>query len=160
VPCWSKDGKYIYFGSNRSGTFQIWRMNADGSNPVMITKNGGFAAMVDATGESIYYAKNPALSSDIWKVPSAGGEETRITGGVYRYSFAPAPQGLYFVSAPQFQSPSSVRFLDFGTAKITDVLPVPDQVDLGLGISPKYDQLLFSKVDHSDADIMLVENVQ
>ena len=111
-------------------------------------------------GESIYYAKSPALSSDIWKVPAGGGEETKIVSGVFRYSFALAPEGLYFVSAPQFQSASAVRFLDFATSRITDVLPLPDQVDLGLGISPGYDRLLFSKVDHSDADIMLVENVR
>ena len=41
---YSSDGKYVYFNSDRGksnssgeGTIQLWRMNADGSNPVQIT---------------------------------------------------------------------------------------------------------------------------
>src|SRR5580698_2834516 len=30
---WSKDGKYIYFLSNRSGTNQVWRMSSVGTGP-------------------------------------------------------------------------------------------------------------------------------
>ncbi|HET9711114.1 MAG TPA: protein kinase, partial [Pyrinomonadaceae bacterium] len=37
-PVVSPDGRYIYFGSTRSGTQQIWRMDADGGNAVQLTK--------------------------------------------------------------------------------------------------------------------------
>ena len=160
VPCWSKDGAFMYFGSNRSGSFQIWKMKVDGTLPVMITKDGGFAPMLSPTGDFIYYAKSPALSSDIWKVGVSGGKETSITAGVYRYSFGVAINGIYFVSAPQFRNRSSIRFLNFASGAITDVFSVPDPADLGLGLSPDYRHLYFAKVDHSDSDIMLVENVQ
>ncbi len=36
-PEYSRDGKYIYFNSVRSGSMQIWRMNSDGSNQVQLT---------------------------------------------------------------------------------------------------------------------------
>ena len=36
-PEYSPDGKYVYFNSSRSGAMQIWRANADGSNPVQLT---------------------------------------------------------------------------------------------------------------------------
>jgi TolB protein len=36
-PTWSPDGTKIFFHSNRSGTWQIWSMNADGSNLVQLT---------------------------------------------------------------------------------------------------------------------------
>ena len=32
-PEWSKDGKFIYFLSNRSGTNQVWRVNSTGTGP-------------------------------------------------------------------------------------------------------------------------------
>lgn len=36
-PEYSPDGQHIYFNSNRTGTMQLWRMNADGSNEVQLT---------------------------------------------------------------------------------------------------------------------------
>lgn len=38
-PEYTPDGKYIYFNSVRTGTMQIWRMAADGSNQEQITKD-------------------------------------------------------------------------------------------------------------------------
>ena len=32
-PEWSKDGKFIYFLSNRSGSNQVWRVNSNGTGP-------------------------------------------------------------------------------------------------------------------------------
>jgi Tol biopolymer transport system component len=160
VPCWSRDGGSIFFGSNRSGQFQIWRMNADGSQPVMITKNGGFAPFVSVDNEFIYYAKRPALASDIWRVAVSGGEERRIADGVYRYSFALAPEGLYYVTAGRLQKESSIRFFEFASERTTDVYRLDGTADLGLAISPDYRRLFFAKIDHSDSDIMLVENVR
>jgi TolB protein len=34
---YSPDGKSIYFNSNRTGLMQLWRMGADGKNPVQLT---------------------------------------------------------------------------------------------------------------------------
>jgi Tol biopolymer transport system component len=36
-PEYSPDGKYLYFNSTRSGAMQLWRANADGSDPVQLT---------------------------------------------------------------------------------------------------------------------------
>lgn len=37
TPVATPDGKYIVFSSNRSGSFSLWRMNPDGTNPVRLT---------------------------------------------------------------------------------------------------------------------------
>ena len=39
-PTWSPDGKLIAFSSNRTGSYQIYIMRADGSNVTRITKGG------------------------------------------------------------------------------------------------------------------------
>lgn len=39
---YSPDGKYIYFNSTRTGAMQIWRMNADGSEPTQLTFDKNF----------------------------------------------------------------------------------------------------------------------
>lgn len=42
-PTWSPDSRHIAFQSNRSGRWEIWAMNIDGSEPVQISRSGGRA---------------------------------------------------------------------------------------------------------------------
>jgi Tol biopolymer transport system component len=42
LPAWSPDGARIVFGSNQSGSMQIWSMNADGSDRRRITDKPGW----------------------------------------------------------------------------------------------------------------------
>jgi hypothetical protein len=135
-------------------------MNADGGNPVMVTRNGGFAALPSPNNDFIYYAKSPALASDVWRMPIEGGEESKIVDGVYRYSFAPTPEGLYYMSAPGFQKGSSIRFLEFASGKTTEVFALPEPAALGLGFTPDFQNLFFAQADRQDSDIMLVEDVR
>ena len=41
-PCWSPDGKRIAFQTSRDGNFEIYVMNADGSEPRRLTNNAAF----------------------------------------------------------------------------------------------------------------------
>lgn len=40
-PCWSPDGRYVMFSSNRSGSYQLYMMNWNGQNQTMITSGKG-----------------------------------------------------------------------------------------------------------------------
>jgi Tol biopolymer transport system component len=58
APTWSSDGKSIAFTSSRNGgRYQIWRMNADGTNPVQLTH-----ALYDSTVGAPIEQKVPIYS--------------------------------------------------------------------------------------------------
>jgi hypothetical protein len=52
----------------------------------------------------------------------------------------------------------SIRFLDFASGKISEVLSGNDEQDLGLAVSADGRRVLFSKVDQFESDLMMVEN--
>ena len=49
-PQWSADGASIWFLSNRSGSSQVWRMDADGANARQITGDGDGEGIPDVEG--------------------------------------------------------------------------------------------------------------
>jgi len=44
---WSGDGEQVVFSSNRSGNWDLWTVNADGSNPVQLTDDEHYDAYAD-----------------------------------------------------------------------------------------------------------------
>ncbi|MEX1054582.1 MAG: hypothetical protein WED81_01035, partial [Rhodothermales bacterium] len=73
-PHWSNDGEWIYFSSNRSGTWEIWKKPAKvDAEPVQITRNGGYAAMESPDGAWLYFVKRSATG--IYRMRLPEGEE-------------------------------------------------------------------------------------
>ena len=63
-PDYSPDGKFIYFDSARSGSTQIWRMQADGSAPEQLTddEHVNSSPHVSRDGKTIAFLSQPANS--------------------------------------------------------------------------------------------------
>jgi Tol biopolymer transport system component len=45
VPGWSRDGTAVYFASNRTGSWQVWRRELATGREAQVTRHGGFAAL-------------------------------------------------------------------------------------------------------------------
>jgi TolB protein len=82
MPCWSPDGNKIAFASRTEGNWDIYYMNADGSNPVRLTSH---------TSEDVYPSWSPdgsmiafnsgrSGSSQIWRTNVAAGDESNTWG--------------------------------------------------------------------------------
>src|SRR4030095_3654297 len=82
-PSWSHDGKWIYFGSSRTGNWQVWKPPAAGGQPVQVTTLGGREGVESFDGTFFYYTKGFGVAG-VWKVPVNGGEETFVLDGVYQ----------------------------------------------------------------------------
>jgi len=145
---WSRDGSWVYFCSNRSGDFQIWRTPAAGGDAVQMTQQGGFEAFESPNGELLYYTKERGPGS-IWQVPVTGGEERQVSDllsvGYWRY-WTVMNDGIYFVSPPEPDRPA-IKLYSFATHRVTRIGTIerdPLQGLPGLTISPDGRSVLYA----------------
>ena len=162
TPSVSHDGKWIYFASRRTGRWEVLRMPADGGEAVQLTHGGGFLPFESPDGKVVYYQKVPD-DSDVWKVPTAGGEETRVFGPVSGFKFAVAAHGIYFIEPgpPGYAGwikGNSLKFFSFAKSTTEKVFDIKYWPATGLSVSPDGRYVLFSQSDPFVQDLMLVEN--
>jgi Tol biopolymer transport system component len=159
VPSWSRDGNWIYFSSNRGGSWQVWKTPAKGGADQQVSKQGGFGPFESSDG-FIYYAKGRSVAG-LWRMRLDGSNEERILERLkpaYWGYWGLAPQGILFVDREassyalylyQPGRPAPVRLAAF------DKPVIPG--DAGLGVSPSGREVLYTQLDQSGSDIMLVD---
>ena len=159
VPSWSRDGKWIYFASNRTGDHQVWKMPAgpplEPENAVQVTKGGGYTALESPDGRFLYYAKNSGETS-LWKVPVEGGEETQVLDSVQYLSFVVVDEGVYFRKDLMHEGP--IFFFSFATGQVTEIGAFGKPALTGFTVSPDGRHILYAQLDQESHDLMLVEN--
>jgi Tol biopolymer transport system component len=163
LPAWSRDGRWMYLASGRSGSLQIWKKPVEGGEPIRLTMGGGAEASESPDGRTVYYTKVPEIGPGLWSVPATGGEEERVLESVRFGYWAVARNGIYFIDFDVARdAPRPVRFFDFESRQVTQVGTVETTVwwtnTPGFAISPDSRWLLYSSLESSDADLMLVDH--
>ena len=156
VPSFSQDGKWIYFSSNRTGDYQIWKMPAKGGDAVQVTNNGGYTAFESPDGADLYYTQTSFSASSLWRLPVAGGRPVKLLEGVVSRAFSVLQSGIYYIDRPD--SEARLQFFDFSKGRPAIVAAGLGAIQMGLTASPDGRTILFSRVDSSPSDLMLVEN--
>lgn len=156
-PTWSRDGSWIYFASNRTGQWQIWKIPSGGGAPLQVTKNGGFLAFEASDGKSIYYAKAPS-DSEIWRMRFEDGQEAPLSPRIplpqWR-DWVLADKGIFF--RDERSSPGPVlKFTDLATSRTRNVLTF-EKPSEWFSASPDGRFILYQQADGYESNIMLLE---
>jgi serine/threonine protein kinase/Tol biopolymer transport system component len=126
-PATSPDGRFIVFSSNRTGRFNIWRMNADdGSDPTQITfSDGNFYPSCSSDSQWIAYDNQNQTTLTVWKVPMSGGVPVQLSD---KYSRMPviSPDGQSIACRYYIQEGrKGIAIIPISGGAPTRLLPIP-----------------------------------
>ena len=158
VPSWSRDGKWIYFASDRRDGFQVWKALAhppgDGLQAIQVTKGGGHSGGESMDGKRFYYSK-AITPSCVWTVPAEGGEETEVICPLSSWQhLAVFHDGFFY--APR--SSSEIWFFSFARKQAQRMFDLRGGAGGSLGFSPDRRWLLVTRTDLRRGDLQLVDN--
>ena len=103
----------------------------------------------------LYYSKELNIST-LWKMPVEGGVETQVLTSVFGMGFALSRKGIYFEHFEN-DGTASVDLLLFKTGKLKPVAKIDRPLTFGLSVSPDERYLLYSELDQSGTDLMMIE---
>ena len=151
------------FASNRTGGWQVWRVQAGGGGEEQVTRSGGFAAFESPDSRYLFYAKGRSTSG-LWRkrLPNGAEEEVldQLKPGYWGY-WAVVENGVYFADQPEPGNPPGIYFYDFRHHRIRQVSKVDRPLavtDSAFAVSPDRRHLLYTQVDQSGSDILMLEH--
>jgi Tol biopolymer transport system component len=173
-PSWSQDDRWIYFGSRRSGTWQLWRAASDGSknSAAPVTASGGFEALESLDGKYLFYKKTPS-DDDLWMMPIEGSAPSERdakrfrTGDVSAGWWAVGNGGIYFADISSMKQehhaenePKPIYFIDMVNRTLTRLGQVDRRPMFWLAdfTVSRDGRLVYSQIDFRNIDLRMVRN--
>jgi len=136
APTWSPDGKQIAFESYRAGDLDIWRANADGTQPFNLTANADaydFAPAWSPDGKTIVYVSWTTGNKQLFAMNPDGGSVRNLSHNRFhdeQPAWSPDGKRIAFVSnreacaenvAATLENPSLQGSVDSGNCQRRNV---------------------------------------
>ena len=140
-PSWSPDGMRIIFSSNRSGNYDIWVMDSDGSNKTQLT-----SSLVDElypawnyAGDTIAFTRWNSSASQgwggyqLWIMNADGSNQQKLNinetwWDQYSPAWSPDDAKIAFFSFGP-EGNSKIYVYDRAAATVTDITPVAREIN-------------------------------
>ena len=163
VPSWSRDGRFIYYTSNRTGRFEVWRVAAEGGTEEPLTSDGGLVPVESADGRTLYYQS--AVRGALLARPTSEGRPRTVLSCVpTMQSWAVGARGIVHVECgPPETGPwrgrrqQSLRYLDFASGKDEPLATVDGDWIGGLSIAPDGQSILYGR-RLASSSLMMIDN--
>lgn len=157
LPRFSNDGERVYFTSNRSGSWQIWKTDLNGEDRRQVTRQGGYASEEGPEG-ALYYTKitNPGL----FVSQDGTGTERKLFDltGFNRANWALNREGIWFIGFSEGRY--MLQWYEFGTGDLRTVQELDREVvwyQAGLTVSPDGTSVLITRTDRKEQDIVSLD---
>jgi TolB protein len=75
----SPDGRYLVISSDRAGTFNLWRVDMNGGEPVRLTNGEDVSPTFSPDGRWVIFQRGFPTGARIWRVSIDGGEAVPLT---------------------------------------------------------------------------------
>ncbi|HEX6127191.1 MAG TPA: winged helix-turn-helix domain-containing protein [Pyrinomonadaceae bacterium] len=130
----SIDGRRITFASNRTGTFEIWIANSDGTNMRQVTTGGNnHTPHISPDGRYIIYNSAAADSTGLWRISTDGGQPIQLTK--FAVSWAQhSPDGRFIAGSFNDGGTTRVGVFTADGGEILKTFDVPPRANFRLGI--------------------------
>jgi Tol biopolymer transport system component len=168
VPVWSHDGRFLYFTSDQTGGFEVWREPASGGQPARVTHNGGFMARESPDGKWLYFSKDGDGTLSRMRLPldpSGGSSEELVIGppfNVQQTGWTLAADEIIFTDGSGKGESGSLRAYRISSRVTRVILPTlrsfADSRDYSASLSPDSKWILYSQLDRSGSNVMVAEN--
>jgi len=154
VPSFSRDGRFVYFSTDRTGSRDFWRIPATGGTEERITTGAAtYRALESIDGRALYYARDDRL----YEHSLATGVVRQLTKNcVHGGIFDVAADGIYYAECDEDMKPR-LHHLDPKTGR-DRVLGVADGLGFSLAVSPDGRTILFTKIVGFGNDLMMIDN--
>jgi Tol biopolymer transport system component len=152
----SRDGRWLYFRSTRTGRFELWKVAMDNTGrELQVTNTGGAYGVESFDGKKLYYCPRHE-DEGVWEMPVEGGTPTRLTGALARRSMmAVGRDGIYYLAR---NTPPRLMMYRFADRKHIELATIDKYPGWGMDITPDGKRLVIGLYDVLDSDVMIVRD--
>lgn len=161
-PHWSPDRNWIYFGSDRTGRMELWRIPPGGGETRQLTVDGGLMGIPSADGAWLYFQR-PGQAG-LWRMVvndgGVGGEPQLIDETVdlsLLFAWRPYRHGVVLAQSGT-DGTGTLEFLDPESGARTTLRTLPGTSgNQGLAVNDDLSILVTTRTQRMDADLKMVD---
>ena len=158
-PEYGLNGNHIYYASNKSGEWQIWQCQLNGTNEKLITSNGGYRGIIQSIQQDTFLIYTSFKQGGLWKKNLNTGQDEEIFPEEYSFdkmNFSATPEGLYYYKWQKGQC--YLYYYDFQLENITLIKALDGVVPEVPSLSTANNgEIFISLTQKIEADLMKLE---